>query len=107
MNRYVIYRCPEGCDCHQKLKEHELIGATVAETLEEALPEIYEQVRLDILTFQPEEYSQGVVDFELFEEEEHSRKYQYSFEAIFTPEDIMYAGSNGFVYALQEIPVEL
>ena len=24
MNRYVIYRCPEGCDCHQKLKEHEL-----------------------------------------------------------------------------------
>lgn len=61
MNRYVIYRCPEGCDCHQKLKEHELIGATVAESLEEALPEIYEQVRLDIITFQPEEYSQGVV----------------------------------------------
>lgn len=106
MNRYVIYRCPEGCDCHQKLKEHELIGATVAETLEEALPEIYEQVRLDILTFQPEEYSQGVVDFELFTEEEHSRKYQYSFEAIFTPDDIMYAPSNGFVYALQEIPME-
>lgn len=107
MNRYVIYRCPEGCDCHQKLKEHELIGATVAKTLEEALPEIYEQVRLDLLTFQREEYSQGVVDYELFTEEEHSRKYQYSFEAIFTPDDIMHAPSNGFVYALQEIPVEL
>ena len=106
MNRYVIYRCPEGCDYHQKLKEHELIGATIAETLEEALPEIYEQVRLDILTFQPEEYSQGVVDFELFDTEEHSRKYQYSFEAIFTPENIMHAPSNGFVYALQEISMD-
>ena len=63
-------------------------------------------MRLDLLTFQRDEYSQGVVDYELFTEEEHSRKYQYSFEAIFTPDDIMHAPSNGFVYALQEIPMK-
>ena len=63
-------------------------------------------MRLDLLTFQREEYSQDVVDYELFTEEEHSRKYQYSFEAIFTSDDIMNAPSNGFVYALQEIPMK-
>lgn len=74
--------------------------------MKEALPEIYEQVRLNLLTFQREEYSQGVVDYELFTEEEHGRKYQYSFEVIFTPDDIMHAPSKGFVYALQEIPMK-
>ncbi len=70
------------------------------------MPEIFEYARLDIITFQPDEYSKGVVDCECFSEKKRNRKYQYSFEAIFTPEDIVHVPSNGFVYALQEIPMK-
>lgn len=106
MNRYVIYRCPEKCGCHERLKEHELIGATVAETIEDALDEIFAQTKIDMQSIQPEGFQDGEVDFNYFSEESHSRRYQYSFEARLYPNNDMAPVNPWRDYAIQEIPMD-
>lgn len=106
MNRYVIYRCPEKCNCHQRLNEHELIGATTANSFEEAMPEIFEQSKIDLQSIQDSAFSDGNVDFKYIQEVEHSRKYQYSFEARLFPEHEMSPINPWRIYAVQEIPEE-
>lgn len=75
MNRYVIYRCPEKCNCHQRLKEHELIGATTANAIEDVLNEIFELARIDIQSIQTAEFQDGEVEFNYLLKEPRSRKY--------------------------------
>ena len=106
MNRYVLYRCPEKCGCHSRLKEHELVGAVVAESIEEALEELYEEARIDMQAIQPEGFQEGPVDFDYFYEEEHSRKYQYSFEIRLFPENDMAPKNPWREYAIQVLPLE-
>lgn len=106
MNRYVIYRCPEGCDCHQKLKEHELIGATTGNRIEDAIAEIFEQARIDLQSIQPTEFQDGDVEFNYLQDESRSRKYQYSFEARLFPNSSLAPTNPWRQYAIQEIPMK-
>lgn len=103
MNRYVIYRCPENCDCHKRLKEHELIGAAYAASFEEALAEIKQQIQIDISSLMPEVYSIGEMEIIELCEEERSRKYDWSMIVTFFPDDAMAPNNISIDYAIQEI----
>ena len=106
MNRYVLYRCPEKCNCHQKLKEHELIGVALAENIDEALDELLEEARIDIQSIQPKDFQDGRVDYDYFSEVENSRRYQYSFETRLFPDHEMAPKNPWRVYAVQVLPLE-
>lgn len=74
-----MYRCPEKCNCHQGLKEHELIGTTTSNTIEDAINEIFELVRIDLQSIQSVEFQVGEVEYNCLLKEPRSRKHQYSF----------------------------
>ena len=50
MKKFIIYRCPEKCSCHERLKEHVLIGVSVGNDIEDidVINDIKSQIKDDI-----------------------------------------------------------
>lgn len=87
MKRFIIYRCPEKCSCHKRLKEHELIGVSVGENIEEVSKDIISQIEADLTSVVPEAYSTGTFDIVSMDFEENSRRYKWSIAALFIPDN--------------------
>ncbi len=87
MKRFIIYRCPEKCNCHKRLKEHELIGASIGENITEVSTDIISQIKDDISSLVPEPFSTGTFDIVDFEKEDNSRRYEWSINALFIPDN--------------------
>lgn len=103
MKRYTIYRCPEKCDHHTKLKEHLLIGATTAASIEEATEEILELIKIDLSSLEPDCFSQGNLDVITCSETSRSRRYQYYVVAAFVPDNELAPENLIREYGIMEI----
>lgn len=86
MKKYIIYRCPENCTCHQKLKKHELIGVLEGADLFDLDDNLEEIIKSDLQSFVMDMFFKGNVDIYDISVEPQSKKYKYSLSATFVPE---------------------
>lgn len=89
MKRFIIYRCPEKCSCHERLKEHVLIGVSVGNDIEDidVINEIKSQIKDDITSLVPEPFSTGNLEIISISHEDHSRRYNLSLVVLFVPDN--------------------
>lgn len=100
MKRFIIYRCPENCSCHRRLKEHQLIGAACGYSIEDAMKEICEQIKDDISSLVHDAFADGTLDIIDMNEEENSRRYDWSLTAVFSPDNLFAPGNTVREYAI-------
>lgn len=89
MKRFIIYRCPEKCSCHERLKEHVLIGVSVGNDIEDidVINDIKSQIKDDITSLVPEPFSTGTLEIISINNEDNSRRYKLSLNVLFIPDN--------------------
>lgn len=85
MKKFIIYRCPDNCTCHKKLKEHELIAVFEGSDFFNLDDDLDEVIKSDLQSLAPDMFFDGKIDICHLTEEPHSRKYKYSFDGVFIP----------------------